>query len=126
MAWGCGCAHKVADFAPFLWPVVQAECSGKAQDCQMTCNKDTVNPSTCAATCNAYYQCDNDKAPPSYLQTENPTDLPSYNGPKQEINASNNANGSGSSSNPQASDATKMTKHACLLAAGLVVAMATM
>ncbi|KAF1806526.1 hypothetical protein FB192DRAFT_1257267, partial [Mucor lusitanicus] len=81
MAWGCGCSHKVADFSPFLWPVVQAECSGKAQECQMICNKNTVNPSTCAATCNAYYQCDTDKAPPSYLQTEGPNDTPSYNGP---------------------------------------------
>lgn len=65
-----------------MWPVVQAECSGKAQECQMICNKDTVHPSTCAALCNAYYQCGTDKAPPSYLQTENPTDIPSYDGPK--------------------------------------------
>jgi hypothetical protein len=65
----------------------------------MICNKDTVNPSTCAATCNAYYQCGTDKAPPSYLQTENPNDPPSYNGPKQDINAAGNANGSGGTGN---------------------------
>lgn len=91
----------MADFAPFLWPVVQAECSGKSQECQMLCNKDTVNPSTCATTCNAYYQCGTDKSPPSYLQTENPNDVPSYTGPKQDANAADNANsnsGTGKSS----------------------------
>ncbi|KAL9554101.1 hypothetical protein MBANPS3_002967 [Mucor bainieri] len=103
------CAHKVADFAPFLWPVVQAECSGKAQECQMICNKDTVNPSTCAATCNTYYQCDTDKAPPSYLQTESPNDTPSYNGPpKKEISKTDNSN-NGNASDSHASRASKAT-----------------
>ncbi|GAN03372.1 hypothetical protein MAM1_0039c02825 [Mucor ambiguus] len=112
MAWGCGCSHKVADFAPFLWPVVQAECSGKAQECQMICNKDTVNPSTCAATCNTYYQCDTDKAPPSYLQTESPNDTPSYNGPPKEISKTDNSNNrNGNSSDSHASRASKFTSN---------------
>lgn len=73
----------------------------------MICNKDTVNPSTCAATCNAYYQCDTDKAPPSYLQTENPNDTPSYNGlPKKEIGKSDNSN-NGNSSDSHTSGASK-------------------
>lgn len=73
--------HKNPDFTPFLWPVVQAECSGKLQECQILCNTETNRSNTCATTCNAYYQCGTDKAPPSYLQTENPTDVPSYDGP---------------------------------------------
>ncbi|CAO3648319.1 unnamed protein product [Mucor hiemalis] len=81
MAWGCGCKNKNPDFTPFLWPVVQAECSGKLQECQILCNTETNRSNTCATTCNAYYQCGTDKAPPSYLQTENPTDTPSYDGP---------------------------------------------
>ncbi|KAK4509710.1 uncharacterized protein ATC70_007012 [Mucor velutinosus] len=121
MAWGCGCSHKVADFAPFLWPVVQAECSGKAQECQMICNKDIVNPSTCAATCNAYYQCDTDNAPPSYLQTESPNDTPSYHGPpKKEISKSdnsNNRNGNSSDSHTSRASESKSSSNACLLAA---------
>ncbi|KAG2211512.1 hypothetical protein INT46_008641 [Mucor plumbeus] len=127
MAWGCGCSHKVADFTPFLWPVVQAECSGKAQDCQKICNKDTVNPSTCAATCNAYYQCDTEKAPPSYLQTENPNDTPSYNGSKKEIANSNNPNVDGSSSDSHVSNAIQLSSssNAYFLAAAFVVAITT-
>lgn len=85
----------------------------------MICNKDTVNPSTCAATCNAYYQCDTDKAPPSYLQTENPNDTPSYNGPpKKEIGKSDNSN-NGNASDSHASGASKSSSNnnACLLAA---------
>lgn len=91
MAWGCACSGSVSDFAPYLWPVAQAECSGKAQDCQMMCTKDTIHPSTCAATCNAYYQCGTNRAPPSFLQTENPTDTPSYDGPKNETKPNNTA-----------------------------------
>ncbi|KAI7873455.1 uncharacterized protein EV154DRAFT_528064 [Mucor mucedo] len=98
MAWGCGCSRKTPDFTPFLWPVVQAECSGKAQECQMICNTDKIHPSTCATTCNAYYQCGTDKAPPSYLQTENPSDAPSYNGPPKSLDAATSDN-SGVASN---------------------------
>ncbi|KAI9253721.1 hypothetical protein EDC94DRAFT_619565 [Helicostylum pulchrum] len=96
LAWGCGCSRKTPDFTPFLWPVVQAECSGKAQECQMICNTDKIHPSTCAATCNSYYQCGTDRAPPSYLQTESPSDAPSYNGPPKNFNGA--ANGSGDAS----------------------------
>ncbi|KAI8878896.1 hypothetical protein K501DRAFT_126405, partial [Backusella circina FSU 941] len=93
MAWGCGCSKKTPDFTPFLWPVVQAECSGKAQECQLICNGNRKDPSTCAATCNAYYQCGTDKAPPSFLQTNSPSDMPSYDGPIKAANTTAN-NGS--------------------------------
>lgn len=82
-----------------MWPVIQAECSGKLQDCQMMCNADTTRSSTCATTCNAYYQCGTDRAPPSYLQTERPNDTPGYDGPPKTLNAaSNNNTSSGNSS----------------------------
>lgn len=73
--------------------MVQAECSGKAQECQMICNTDKIHPSTCATTCNAYYQCGTDKAPPSYLQTENPSDVPSYNGPPKTLDGASDTSG---------------------------------
>lgn len=85
MAWGCTCSGVISDFTPYVWPVAEAECSGKAQACQMMCNKDTIHPAPCNAACTSYYRCGTDKAPPSYLQTENSTDLPSYDGPKKEV-----------------------------------------
>lgn len=72
----------------------------------MKCNSELNRSSTCATTCNAYYQCGTDKAPPSYLQTENPTDIPSYNGPPT---AQNNAN-----SNTGGSDSTKTSSSSIL------------
>ncbi|GAA5807122.1 hypothetical protein MFLAVUS_000473 [Mucor flavus] len=100
-------AQKTPDFTPFLWPVVQAECSGKAQECQMICNTDKIHPSTCAATCNAYYQCGTDRAPPSYLQTESPSDAPSYNGPPKNLNDATNGSG-GASNTTQSSDSNSV------------------
>jgi hypothetical protein len=88
--------------------VVQAECSGKLQECQMICNTDRVHPSTCATTCNAYYQCGTDRAPPSYLQTENPTDTPSYNGPPKDLSAANNNNASNNGGSSQSSNSVSV------------------
>lgn len=86
MAWNCICSgDSHYDFPAYLWPVAESECAGKAQECQMICSKDTVHPATCAATCNSYYQCGTERAPPSYLQTENPEDEPSYDGPKRQV-----------------------------------------
>lgn len=64
----------------------------------MICNTDKIHPSTCATTCNAYYQCGTDKAPPSYLQTESPSDGPSYNGPPKNPNGANDNSGIASNS----------------------------
>ncbi|KAI8993665.1 hypothetical protein BDB01DRAFT_337799 [Pilobolus umbonatus] len=85
MGWGCDCASKKSNPLNFLWPIVHAECSGKAQACQMMCYQDKINPSACATLCNSYYLCGTDNAPPSYLETILPTDLPSYKGPKVEV-----------------------------------------
>jgi hypothetical protein len=94
----------------------------------MICNKDTVNPSTCAATCNAYYQCGTDKAPPSYLQTENPNDTPSYNGPKPDSNASGNANGgsgtNGSSSSTNSQNSNNAITNQAVSIQGLLISFA--
>lgn len=133
MAWGCGCKvsfgglkqkqctkkktnihfdvilqNKNPDFTPFLWPVVQAECSGKLQECQILCNTETNRSNTCATTCNAYYQCGTDKAPPSYLQTENPTDTPSYDGPPtaKKIDGSSTGNNSTDNSSTKTSESS--------------------
>ncbi|KAL0076423.1 hypothetical protein J3Q64DRAFT_1647736 [Phycomyces blakesleeanus] len=101
MAWNCGCSKKVPDFSPYLWPIVQAECSGRSQACQRECNEQqqhqTGNPN-CAVLCNDYYTCDSPNAPPSYLQTDSSSDTPSYNGPKKVVtttpqnNSTKNAN----------------------------------
>ncbi|KAI9470891.1 MAG: hypothetical protein EXX96DRAFT_586103 [Benjaminiella poitrasii] len=99
VAWNCECSKKNADFATYLWPVVQAECTGKAQDCQMICNRDTMKPAACSTACTAYYQCDNVNAPPSYLQTENPSDVPSYNGPKKVVTNTTNVSNNDTTSN---------------------------
>lgn len=71
----------------------------------MICNTDKIHPSTCAATCNAYYQCGTDKAPQSYLQTQTPSDSPSYNGPPKSINTNPNGSGGVASNTTQSSDA---------------------
>ncbi|ORY99413.1 hypothetical protein BCR43DRAFT_228572 [Syncephalastrum racemosum] len=78
MAWNCGCKHKTADFQEYLWPVVEAECSGKAQACQGMCNAGAKDRSTCADACTRYYECATELAPPSFLQTDSVTDTPSY------------------------------------------------
>ncbi|KAI8085808.1 uncharacterized protein B0P05DRAFT_447739, partial [Gilbertella persicaria] len=81
LAWGCGCSKKKADITTYSWPVVLAECSGKAQECRSICNKDIKNLATCVTACNTYYQCGTNKAPPSYLETNDPSSKPSYDGP---------------------------------------------
>ncbi|KAI7871031.1 hypothetical protein BDF14DRAFT_1719977 [Spinellus fusiger] len=80
MAWNCGCLKKLPDFSPYLWPIIQAECSGQAQACQMACNQQTHQPGrpNCATLCNEYYVCDSPNAPPSYLKTDTATDIPDY------------------------------------------------
>ncbi|KAI7899940.1 uncharacterized protein BX663DRAFT_519047 [Cokeromyces recurvatus] len=124
MAWNCGCDRKEADFAPYLWPVVQAECTGKSQDCQLICNQDKVNPSACSTACTSYYQCGTEFAPPSYLETENSSDEPSYDGPPLKkttgatntttaINNSTIPNLNNNSSSPSRSDATTIIFMKC-------------
>ncbi|KAI8991516.1 hypothetical protein BDF20DRAFT_803599, partial [Mycotypha africana] len=77
MAWNCGCALKVPDLTPYLWPVVQAECIGKAQDCLSICNKKpAASAGPCSHACQTYYQCNTEMAPPSYLRTDSPDETP--------------------------------------------------
>ncbi|KAI8384412.1 uncharacterized protein BYT42DRAFT_562473 [Radiomyces spectabilis] len=118
MAWGCGCKRKVPDFTPYLWPIVQGECSGKYQACQTACI--TAKDAKCATACNDYYQCGSPNAPPSYLQTEYPTDTPSYSGVKKEnapVGNNNTVNPSGSN------NGATLTGQSCY---GLFIAIASL
>ncbi|KAI8346872.1 hypothetical protein EDC96DRAFT_601017 [Choanephora cucurbitarum] len=80
MAWGCGCSKKKVSFTKHSWPVVQAECAGKAQECRSICTKDVKNLGNCVTACNNHYQCGTNKAPASFLETNDPSDKPFYNG----------------------------------------------
>ncbi|KAI9012491.1 hypothetical protein CLU79DRAFT_770200 [Phycomyces nitens] len=105
MAWNCGCSKKVPDFSPYLWPIVQAECSGRAQACQRQCNDQQQHQTgkpNCAVLCNDYYTCDSPNAPPSYLQTDTATETPSYNGPKKVVSTTPLANSTTNANQQQA------------------------
>ncbi|RUP48689.1 hypothetical protein BC936DRAFT_144169 [Jimgerdemannia flammicorona] len=83
MAWGCGCSTKAPDINYYSWPIVQEECTGRSQACQMSClvPKGVPDVGKCQIACNQYYQCGSANAPKSYLETNSPTDTPLYFAP---------------------------------------------
>ncbi|KAH8550554.1 hypothetical protein BGW37DRAFT_497371 [Umbelopsis sp. PMI_123] len=81
MAWNCICSNgNNSSNGTYLDPVPFAECTGKEVACQGACPADSTR-ATCVQTCTNYYACGTSNAPPSYLQTANANEQPSYNGP---------------------------------------------
>ncbi|KAI9593122.1 hypothetical protein BDF19DRAFT_449552 [Syncephalis fuscata] len=78
MGWNCGCAEKTPDLAEASWPIVRAECRGRATDCQSTCQKDPAKMTDCYAKCADTYQCDAGKMPASNLRVKDVSTAPDY------------------------------------------------
>jgi hypothetical protein len=67
------------DTLKWQWPVVVADCQGKLSDCQDKCAMESDPTRTsCTYDCTSYYECGTAKSPPSYLMTNNVTDVPAY------------------------------------------------
>ncbi|RUS25579.1 hypothetical protein BC938DRAFT_471942 [Jimgerdemannia flammicorona] len=128
MAWGCGCSvssqsfthvfpfsidinpsphpqTKAPDINYYSWPIVQEECTGRSQACQMSClvPKGVPDVGKCQIACNQYYQCGSANAPKSYLETNSPTDTPLYFAPV----VSNTSNTSTTNTTTNTSTTTK-------------------
>jgi len=94
MAWGCGCLNKAPSYPVYLWPIVDTECSDKLQACQSEClTMSSTQMAPCQSACNAYFQCGSANAPPSYLETNQSTDIPLYVAPAAASSAAATATG---------------------------------
>ncbi|ORX98060.1 hypothetical protein K493DRAFT_194076, partial [Basidiobolus meristosporus CBS 931.73] len=79
MGWGCGCLSKVPDFREYNWPIVAEECKAKRTNCQDKCNSaPDASRNQCYSDCSTNFQCETEKAPPSYLEVPDVEATPLY------------------------------------------------
>ncbi|KAK9722018.1 hypothetical protein K7432_002990 [Basidiobolus ranarum] len=116
MGWGCGCKSKVPDQTAYLWPVVVAECEGKAEDCKMKCLKDN-NPNQCYVACSSKFQCRTPNSPPSFLSVSDVNATPLYTAASTP--AATKATGSTPSSAANGTQQTKPNDATSLTSVGL-------
>ncbi|KAG2171740.1 hypothetical protein INT43_008120, partial [Umbelopsis isabellina] len=115
LAFGCKCKHEMPSSLNWEWPVVVADCQGKLSECQDKCAME-ADPTrgSCTYDCTSYYECGTAKSPPSYLMTNNVTDIPAYKasptGNSQSGQPSSTLHGSPSSSPNATSGSCKRQK----------------